>query len=515
MPFPLAATLLYLGIYGLQAWINSTNRSKGADAKSNFGDDATASGCPTIEQGNPVPVIWGTGLIENPQVIDLGQLYWSAGSGGRRFTYIATQLALCRGELESANGDGLMAMYLGGKLPAVITLEDFWAYATGPAGLLYVGEPVLNDEFVIDSPNLFGSASLSGGANFNCRIYGGADDQNGEAFRGRQYNYRGTALCRLFGGAGFDLYLPSIEFMVGRFPNNLALDDNGYKISGDGDGAYIYHSNPAEILYELMINADWGLGLTTDEVDDASFQTAGNTLFDESFGLSFQWNDRSSIGAIAQDILRAVGGILYVNATTGKISMRIIRAADASQLSLGSANLTECNMTASYAAAPTDSIVLDYIKHDPTGKARPQNSTVIINDPARFQWGGGYGQTKISYPFGMSADTAAKLAGRDFRIVSVPRREFEAVANREAYALKPGDVVELTWSDFDITALRCRVDGIDYGLLESGAIKLKLIEDVFDEQAGSVESPPSEWEEEDSDEVGFGLAFGKAFGGIP
>ena len=64
------------------------------------------------------------------------------------------------------------------------------------------------------------------------------------------------------------------------------------------------------MLWDILTNEDYGMGLAEGLLDKNSFITAGNTLYTESFGISFLWNSESAVKTIVEDIMRHIDASL-------------------------------------------------------------------------------------------------------------------------------------------------------------------------------------------------------------
>jgi len=495
-----------------------------------------SSGRPSIEKGVPVPVIWGHAFITQPLVIYSGNYQFNSETdsfvydGETYYTRITDPrcnaviaFALCRGAMDSDNGDGLLFVRIGGKPPTdEVAGGSNWCRTTSDVGVAY--PTVVTAGCSIKDRDLFGGKGQGGGVQLDGMIHFGADAESADSNFLTQTGlvavpaWRNIVWFWMYNYVGKGPILPSYEFEIRRCPNNLSLDSSGYKIV-DPDVANIYDANPAEMLYELLTDDDFGLGLTTDEVNQTSFQTAGNTLYTETLGMSLVWDGLSPVANVIEEILKTIGGVLYQD-SNGKIAISLLRAADTSVLTIDEDNCITLEMDTQAWSDSIDNIIVEYPLRQ-TNTNRISRGSITANDPGRFQWGSNRVATKVQYEGIRRADIAEKLAVRDLRLLTSPTRKFRAVVNREGAigsddeTITPGKVVLVTWTDYGISAVRCRVDTVDQGLLEDGKITFYLIEDFFDQTAAAFDSPETEWNDDDAepDEVGYGYSYGNAYGG--
>jgi hypothetical protein len=137
---------------------------------------------------------------------------------------------------------------------------------------------------VVNQPELFGGEDREGGIVGTVDVYHGTQTQLADdylmAVLGVQLPaYRGVAYAvfrHLY--IGTSPYPKPPAFVVRRCPNGLALGGGEENIAGD--------ANPACMLYDLMTDTRWGLGIPSASIDTASFTDAAATLYDEGLGLS-------------------------------------------------------------------------------------------------------------------------------------------------------------------------------------------------------------------------------------
>jgi len=190
-----------------------------------------------------------------------------------------------------------------------------------------------NCTITINNSEIFGGNKSEGG------IYGNVDlmfgditqtqnsylvnnlDSDIPAFRGLM----SFILNRVYIGTG--TYLKPWSFFCKRVCKQISGDDQWYRekavirpATDDGDDL-----NPAHIIRECLIDSEWGLGFSTDDIDDATFKEAANILYDESFGLSILWDQIQPIDEFIDTVLRYIAGFLYQDLTTGKWILTLTR----------------------------------------------------------------------------------------------------------------------------------------------------------------------------------------------
>lgn len=425
---------------------------------------------PTSSETRPYPVIWGTVLQKGPNVLWRGDYAPKAITQkvrgqfflmkkvqvGWRY-HIGLAYSLCWGVV-----DAIEAVLVGDK--------ELW---TGSANA---------GTITIDKPDVFGGDKEEGGYSATLEIYSGTElqaasaylkAQNGgkhPAYRNISYVVQRGASQAWSGYIGTSVYLKPIAFRVRRCPNNLSLASGGHNINGD--------ANPAEMLFELLTNSDWGMGLNAADVDLASFQACGNTLAGEGAGLSILWDNTQTIEAMIKDICRHVDALIYIDLTTGKYKMLLARNDyDASTLPV----FDESNIIAltSFTRGAIDETTNE-IRITYTDRAAGFiERTAEDHDPANFFMQGYAVASEDSYPGYTNADNAQRVAARDLKTLSYSLAKHTIRVNRKGNSLHEGSVYRWTWPEDGINEMVMRVLSIKYGTLDAGTIEINAVEDIF------------------------------------
>lgn len=250
--------------------------------------------------------------------------------------------------------------------------------------------------------------------------------------------------------------------------------------------------NPAHIIRECLTDSDWGMGYTSNDIDEASFQAAADTLFAEEFGLSVLWDRQATIEDFIKDMLRHIDASLYVDKAQGKFVIYLIRA-DYSVPALRTVDeniiLEIEDYTCSTFTELSNSVTVNFWDSS-TGK----NSSLTAQDIAMVQLQGATVSTTMEYGGCPNGELAAKLATRDLRALSTPLTRCVAYCTREAANLVPGSPVKFSWADYGVTDLIMRVASIDFGTATENQVKLTLLQDVFAlTTATYAPPPPTSW----------------------
>lgn len=236
--------------------------------------------------------------------------------------------------------------------------------------------------------------------------------------------------------------------------------------------------NPAHIVRQCITNDQWGMGYP-DALIGSSFTTAAQQLFDEDFGLSFQWTQQEPIEDFIGQVLNHCGGVWYADPRTGMFEMALIRD-DYSVSDLREFNESNIISVESYQRPGYGELINEITV---TWTDVPNNRTATTaphQDLACIAAQGSVISEVRQYPGITKAILAQRVALRDLTAASTPLAAIRLKVNREGWDLIPGkDCIVLNWDKLGIVQLVCRVLKVDRGTLEDGAITLEVAEDVF------------------------------------
>ncbi|MDO9584738.1 MAG: phage tail protein [Desulfomicrobium sp.] len=256
--------------------------------------------------------------------------------------------------------------------------------------------------------------------------------------------------------------------------------------------------NPAHIIRECLTDTNWGLGYPESDIDDASFTASANTLFSEGMGISILWSQQTSINDFVEEILRHIDAALFVDRSTGKFVLKLIRGGydPASLLVLDESNINRVeNYTKQTLAELVNEVTVTY-----NSSESGQGETVTVQNLALIQQQGAIISSSIEYPGFSHAAIAATVAARDLKATSSPVVSATIYANRKAAGLNIGDVFKWQWTELDesgagvATSYVMRVAEIAFGDGVDNTVRIQCVQDVFAlPDITYVEADPTEW----------------------
>lgn len=437
---------------------------------------------PTATEGRVVPLIWGTVRQKGPNVVWYGDFeqvpitekvktgLFSSETIIKGFKYrLGVQFALCRGPVDS--------------------LERLWI---GDTEIDISGPISTGGDFTIDCPDLFGGDELgSGGVSGTLRFFGGTTSQavssylaNYQLEGGDTPRYTGTCYIA---PTSENVYLgnsTSIKpwaFELKRIPDGLSL--------GADAAVNTYDANPANVLYEILTNTEWGLGFATSTIDTSNFAAAGSTLADEGNGFSYLLDRQISTAELLRLVEEQIDGIVYQDRTDGLWKINLAR----DDYNINTVpEITESNMDklVTFSRGSWEDTT-NQVRTQFNDRADDYKVTYgLAQDSANIRVLQG---TNISvtrnFPGVKDATLANFLAWRTLRTLSYPLIKMTVEVNRGFYDVVPGDVLAFSNTELGLSKLPVRVQRINYGEPGASSIRIDLIQDVFTAQAPSFGDP--------------------------
>lgn len=384
----------------------------------------------------------------------------------------------------------------GGKKPKMdvteYSLSVHFGVCTGPVDAItrvviddkdaWTGNLTAAGTIGINKPYLFGGRKKQGGAVGRVHYLPGGSDQVLSAELASKIGlspdtapgFRGMSSVWFTGnsGGGFvwqhnNPTIPPIAIGARRAPRGL--DPATAMIGPD--------ANPAHMIYECMTNTDWGMGESPGVFDVTSFNNAANTLFAESFGLTMLFTQSAEMNSFINEIINHIQATTYVDPRTGLWTIKLLRNDyDVDELpSFDDDNAVITSYQRRAYGETANEIVVSW-----TNPATEETETVAAQDLAGIVAQGGRVISDARDYFGVRTQAlAGQLAIRDLRSASLPLASVEAEVNRDGWDITPGSVVKMSSEEHGFTDVVFRVMKINYGRIDSGKIRMSLVEDVF------------------------------------
>lgn len=259
-------------------------------------------------------------------------------------------------------------------------------------------------------------------------------------------------------------------------------------------GSGLYPSaNPAHMIRECLVNTAWGAGASPSALEDSTFRAAADTLFAENFGLSMIWTQQQAVQSFVQEILDHIEGTLFVNPSTGKFELKLIRD-DYDPETLEVYDETNCTVNSFQRRSPAE--IINEINLTWTNPETEEEEVITGQDLGGVVINNGEIISDNRNYYGVrSRNLAATLLARDLAAVTAPLATAEIEVNRKAWKLTPGAVLRFSSDDYDAKSLLMRVVKVNYGRPGDSTVLVSLTQDIFSFARPTVTLPPDTLDE--------------------
>jgi hypothetical protein len=330
----------------------------------------------------------------------------------------------------------------------------------------------------IDKPNHWGGYKEGGGWVGTARYYPGSFNILEQPLNAYITDQVGADLNAAYLGTshivfeaneiGESAQLRKMTFVVEKYTNSLGLTGAG-KIGED--------MNPAEAIYQIMTDTWSGMGVAPIDIDIPGLQAIGETLLAEGNGVSILVTSERTGETLVTEIMRQIDAIAYQSPETGKITFKLIRN-DYTVASLPTFDEDDVIKVRNFSRTGWDEVV-SQVKVSFPQRDRESAAIAVSQDMATVNMLGRIRSSTLKFPFCYSKTLANELANRERSQLSVPLFRMTLEMNRNAYALRPGDVFKLDWPEYGFSGLVMRVQKFDLGELINGKIVVDCLQDSF------------------------------------
>lgn len=333
----------------------------------------------------------------------------------------------------------------------------------------------------INDENLFGGVDEGGGFIGELHIYLGGENQMPDSWMQQQMQadsiqeeLRGlTPAYREFVSIvvptayiGKNATIPETWLELEYIPNRLEL------------GAIGNDANPAEALYEIHVNDDWGVGEPPNSIDIDGLKRIGDTLKNEGLGVTLSIANKAPAKQTIDAICEHVNAVRYQDPKTGKLNYKLIRDDydPAEVFLLNEKNCSHVTFNRLDWQETIGEISVTYTDR----QAQYEQSSITENDPTVIEISEGNKAAKsYDYPYFTTAVNALWAAKRELAQHGYPLATCTIEGNRTLHAIRTGSVIRLDWPPYGIKDLILRIIDVDLGDFNEGIIRLETIEDVF------------------------------------
>lgn len=432
---------------------------------------------PTVDEGRPIPVVFGTVNLKAPNVVWWGD--WEQRAikvDGERIGYYqwaGVHMVFCHGPV-----DALLGIY-GDKDKKIWT-----------------GTISSNQRIYVEKENLYGERKKGeGGVKGNISIEFGAPTQGKNAYLQQQ-----QGLCSAHRGM-FALVLEKVKLGNTKSPKPWWVQVRRVLKSGRDGGTQWYSEkaaigsydmNPAHIVRECLLDKDWGAGENINNIAPGNLEAMADLFHAEGLGLSMVWDTKGDVYEFIESVLQQCNAVLYQDPSDGLLYLKAIRGdynvEDLPVISRTYGSIKRVRKLSR--PAPAEQVNTLTAKYNERG--RDEQATMTLQDQAAVEL---YGQVadEIKYSGLRDPDTVAKALARDLAVASRSLRTCSVVCNRDAASLKLGSPFILDDFMVGLNNVVMRVTEIDYGAGDSGDIAITCVEDAFSAPEPFRYVPPTTW----------------------
>lgn len=451
---------------------------------------------PTATEGRAIPLIWGKIKLTAPNVLWYGDL---------RTVAIEEEIdtGLFSSETIIKGYRYYIGMHFGLCLGDDVSLHRFEIDEKSGLNGTWNGDGV---SATVNRPTLLGGDEFGQGGLYGVlRFYSGSKTQTKndylDAHQSPTIAYRGIAHAVWevdfssvfpYGWVGNSPNIPAFSFVLSRYPDGLNLAG----VNPGAENPYDGGCNPMNVIYEVLTDTDWGLGISSSAIDITNFRDVADVLYDEGNGFAMMIDSPKKVEEIIQEIERQINGTLYFDRASALWKVKLVR----DDYTVGDLTVfDEDNIVA----------LMDYTRQtweETTNQVRVkyvdntknwQQTFALAQDIANIAIQGVSVSTEVNYPACQNADLANDLAWRDLKVLAFPLGKINVKMNREGFDLVPGDVFKWSWLSLGVEEVVYRVQEIDPGNIDSQEVIVAAVQDVFAAGVGSFSAPiASSWVDE-------------------
>ena len=249
-----------------------------------------------------------------------------------------------------------------------------------------------------------------------------------------------------------------------------------------------FDANPANMIVECLTDTAWGMGAPFSALDLPRFVAASDTLFDEKFGLSMIWTRQQEIQKFIQEVLDHIEANLFVDPTTGKFVLDLIRD-DYDPDTLEEYDESNCTTNSFQRRSPAEIInEINLTYTDPESEldvviTGQDLGGIVIND-------GDISSDNRNYYGVRSVEKARDLLERDLSVVTAPLATAEIETDRKSWKLVPGKTLKYSSEEHNADKIIMRVVKVNYGKPGDSDVLVSLSQDIYSFARPTLALPP-------------------------
>jgi hypothetical protein len=479
MIIEIAALTYILGSYAYHRWFEDKPVTQ-------VTRPASEIAIPRVDDGARVPLIYGRCRVRSP---------WLAYAG----TPTATETPAGSG-LFVYGMDLFYVVGVGFHDDADNRLHHVWVddYKLRGGDLGTVPGDMTGPEVIVDNVPSDGNVGFIG--SFLEYLNGNSSQLLADA--DAPYATHGFAAQRMAAAAGSGVNVPSYRGYMSVFfynhPNPAAQWSIG---NSPRPGAYSFevHSyptvpigpttqigddaNPIDVLANAFVGSRCKMGIPTTKLDTTSWAAAALTCLSEQNGYSRAVEDADTCDDVVEEILKQVDGLLFEDQISKRWKIKLVRP-DYDPSTVVIVHPGNARLQRSPAGSRSNLTNKIRVVYTDRSNDYQENSVTAQNHADAARAGGTQNELVLRYPGVTTSANARKIAERELSARSRSIMKIRAVCDRTLVRVNPGDVVAVTWPDWNLDGVLFRVAGASRGTRESGEITLDLIQEFYNYRRG-------------------------------
>jgi len=255
-------------------------------------------------------------------------------------------------------------------------------------------------------------------------------------------------------------------------------------------------ANPAAVIYDIMTNTTYGIGMNPNEINLAAFNAAAAVWYNKGYGLNFVLDQKNEAQAIIEQILTWVGGSFFID-NDGKFCIYAYSDADVAVTSLTEDDFIEFSIERQSWATTYNDIRVKYID----ANCDYVSKTIGMFDNANFAAQGVPNQATVDLSCFNDVPTVSRRAWELLKQLSYPILKIKFKLNEtKSYPIFAGAIVSINHADYAISNASFRVNNVIVGednSLEVEYAAEQVVETIFDSEFGSIKPSVDPWQQPD------------------
>ena len=347
--------------------------------------------------------------------------------------------------------------------------SDFFASKNGISASFdfYSGSQIVDNDHLVNQNNL----SISPMKDISYIVFRSETNSENTISFNPDGSYSNSISVNARGAyVGNALAIKPTSYLLKRIPYYPELGQELADINGD--------CNPAFIIYDILKNEEFGIGLKTESIDIESIKSCAQVLFDEGFGLSLVSEDQFSCRDFVNEICRHISANFIEDEKTGLVKLKLIRN-DYNLIDIKTLNESNIVSFDSFSRTTNEDLYNEVkINYTNSENNYRESTAIYYNLGLEIQRANSKQSTTLSFPFCSNFNLASKIAKREAAPLTTNLSTVQIKTIR-IEDLEVGDVFKLNFEDYGINNIVYRIQKINRGNINSNAMTINAIQDHF------------------------------------